>query len=136
MTYQLPVLLIKSEGWDDNSIKLDKINQVMTNEISQILVKGALEAVNIAKTLVSIPYPPASQPDNPPHMRTGELQKSIDILSIENFAVEFGSDLPYSLHLELGTSKMRPRPYMVPAILEAQKLFPELLFDRIQRVMR
>lgn len=136
MTYQLPVLLIKSEGWDDNSIKLEEIRQVMTNEFSQILVKGALEAVNIAKILVSTPYPPPSQPDNPPHLRTGELQNSIDILSIENFAVEFGSDLHYSFYLEFGTSKMRPRPHMVPAMLEAQKVFPELLFNRIQEVMR
>jgi len=136
LAYVIPPLIITSEGWDENEIKLERVNHVLQSEITQILIKGALEAINIAKTLVSSPYPPPSQPNTPPHLRTGKLQESIDILKIENFAVEFGSDLPYSFYLEFGTSKMRPRPHMVPAVIEAMKLYPELLSHRIQEELR
>lgn len=54
-----------------------------------------------------------SQPGEPPHADTGTLRKSIfwEVDETELKAI-VGSPVHYSLHLELGTSRMAARPYM------------------------
>jgi len=116
--------------------KLRKAGSFMDNDVTKLLVDSVLEVVNIAKTLVQIQYPPPSQPNEPPHRRTGKLQELIDIGEIRNFSVKFGSYASYSAALEYGTSKMLPRPFMTPAIIEMQEKFPDIAVNEFKRRVR
>lgn len=59
-----------------------------------------------------------SPPGSAPNADTGELHTSLTSVRRENTSgvrVETGANTPYATALELGTSKMEPRPYMSPA---------------------
>lgn len=62
-----------------------------------------------------------SRPGNPPHRQTGTLVRSITVDSVfdvhgPKIVGRVGTNLPYGKYLELGTSRMRPRPYLRPAL--------------------
>ena len=82
-------------------------------------LQRAGEAIrDMQKSLVSTPYPPASTGGNPPHRRSGNLQREIACdevqlqgtsLVIHNFVPE--ALVPYAIFLEHGTNRMSPRPF-------------------------
>lgn len=49
---------------------------------------------------------------------TGRLRKSLNFLVRGWQQLEFGAETPYAKYLELGTPKMKPRPYLRPAIID------------------
>lgn len=59
-----------------------------------------------------------SRPGEPPHRDTSHLAQSIDYeLTDGGLGAKVGStNVEYSVYLELGTSKMAPRPYLRPAL--------------------
>lgn len=59
----------------------------------------------------------SSRPGEPPNRDTGLLDGSIDteIRAQNPPTVAVSSKAPYAAHLEYGTSRMAPRPYMRPA---------------------
>jgi len=78
---------------------------------------GRLLENDIKKSMVG-KSPPSSAPGEPPHVRTGTLRRSIthDVDESKHL-VRIGTGLKYGKHLELGTSKMRARPFIRPAVL-------------------
>lgn len=69
---------------------------------------------------ISQPYPPASEPNTPPHQRTGDLWESISWIiddSSRGKRLRIFSPLPYAYWLEMGTSKMEPRPFMLVTVI-------------------
>ena len=67
------------------------------------------------KRNISISYPPASVPGMPPHKRSGELESSITskvIKGSNKVEAHISANADYAVHLEYGTSKMAPRPFM------------------------
>jgi hypothetical protein len=59
----------------------------------------------------------ASAPGEPPRKRLGTLRASIANEARENGMVQrVGSSVPYSLDLELGNSRLKPRPYLRPTL--------------------
>lgn len=63
-------------------------------------------------------FPPASSPYNPPAIRTGTLDRAVEVARARKFwyvSVDLGS-APYAVYLEFGTSKMAPRPFFRRAI--------------------
>ncbi|MDD4004081.1 MAG: hypothetical protein PHW69_02625 [Elusimicrobiaceae bacterium] len=74
--------------------------------------------------------PLASAPGEPPHRRTGRLQDSVACeISADGengFVAAVGDlygDAPYAKALEYGTETVRPRPFLLPALLTgARKL--------------
>lgn len=50
-------------------------------------------------------------------VRTGYLRSSI-YAKISNWVAEIGAEATYALFVELGTRRMRARPYLVPALEE------------------
>src|SRR4051812_47974766 len=73
---------------------------------------------NYIRQSISIPYPPASSPGQPPHMRSGELLAGIGHSVDEQgdgIVLSVTSQAPHSTYLEYGTAHMAPRPFMRPA---------------------
>ena len=59
-----------------------------------------------------------SNPGQPPRVEIGNLQDAVMTETQQNlFGVEtrIGTNVDYGLYLELGTSKMKPRPWLRPA---------------------
>lgn len=68
-----------------------------------------------------------SKPGEPPKKITAQLQNSIqgEVETTKNsISGSVGSNLDKSQHLEFGTSKMKPRPFLRPTLREnRQKIF-------------
>ena len=61
-----------------------------------------------------------SAPGDPPFRQTDELYKSVfSELQPKQLAVKIGTPLKYGRYLEFGTSKMRWRPWLVPALAKS-----------------
>lgn len=80
---------------------------------------------------ISIHWPPASSPFNPPHLRTGELHAGVTFdyeQTGSTYVLSITSNMFYSLFLEYGTDRMIKRPYMLPAL----EHWTPLVIDRLQ----
>lgn len=78
--------------------------------------------------LISVQGPPRSTPGNPPHMDTTELWQSIDHVTDTNALVAtVGTDKEYAVYLEMGTSKMAPRPWFLRTLLFIQGALARIL---------
>lgn len=62
-----------------------------------------------------------SNPGEPPHKVTGQLQRSVTSQpSADGLNYLVGTNIPYGSFLEFGTSKMAPRPWLRPTLFENQ----------------
>lgn len=71
----------------------------------------------------------ASSPGKPPKSDTGALSKSVSVKRTGAGASEVRIKSPYAAALEYGTSKMRPRPFVAPAVTELKKRVVKKLKD-------
>lgn len=62
----------------------------------------------------------SSAPGQPPANDTGNLVESIKVEKKKDFSI-VKIDADYAGYLEYGTSKMRPRPFILPAITKIKK---------------
>ena len=125
-----PVYFIP-EDWDVVERKLQKIQVMLEQPLQAEIIEAGIMIVNTVKILISVAYPPSSSPFNPPHMRTGQLQESYDILEIGDYFVDVGSDLGYAFSLEFGNGKMLPRPHFFGTAMEVIKDFPRLFLTKV-----
>jgi hypothetical protein len=73
-------------------------------------------ALNVANPR---PYNQPSAPGDPPRKRTGWLQRNVVYeLNEQTRVAKVGltANVPYGLWLEIGTRKMRPRPYLIATL--------------------
>jgi HK97 gp10 family phage protein len=68
----------------------------------------------------------ASAPGQSPANQTGDLVKSIKVSKSKNKAT-ISISKNYAVFLEFGTSKMRPRPFILPAFQKTKKWFSDKL---------
>lgn len=72
----------------------------------------------------------ASAPGEPPAVRLGGLRRSIQSEVVQEqgeYVGLVGTDLDYGLFLENGTSKMLPRPWLVPTFEREQENIQAIL---------
>ena len=68
----------------------------------------------------------ASAPGQPPANVTGDLVRSIKVTKERNKST-INISKNYAIFLEFGTSKMRPRPFIIPAFMRTKKWFSDKL---------
>lgn len=67
---------------------------------------------------IAIQGPPRSTPGEAPHIDTGDLIASYrHETDRSGLGSRVGSDVPYSVNLELGTPTMAARPHVIPTLL-------------------
>ena len=97
---------------------------------ARALDKVAVELTsNIVHSLTEA-YPPASEPGEPPHLRTGQLMGSVDWSSPDETTRRITASAPYAHFLEFGTEKMDERPFMRPQLEEVGDLIIKH-FDKV-----
>lgn len=75
----------------------------------------------------------ASAPGEPPAVRTGRLRNSIKYRVLGrgvNLSGVVGTQVEYAPHLEFGTSKMEPRPFLRPTYERERKTIKAILGGR------
>lgn len=77
-----------------------------------------------------------SKPGEPPNRDTGTLQAHIETTQPAPLRVEVSSNAPYAVALEVGTSKMAPRPYMGPASRRKKKEVIALVKGAVDRAIK
>lgn len=77
-----------------------------------------------------------SLPGEPPKNDTGVLATNIETTQPAPLLVEVSSNAPYAVALEVGTSKLAPRPYMAPATERKRKEVVELVGQAVSRATK
>lgn len=95
------------EGVSRLSGKLNTIANQTPSIVQTALLAGAQPVVNAAKRDV-------------PKL-TGNLSRSIHAEATGEKEVTVGTNVEYSVYVEMGTSRMQGRPYLRPALAENQK---------------
>lgn len=95
-------------------------------ELKRRLSASCILVSNKAKESVSTAYPPASSPGEPPAKRTGHLRRSI-AFEVDGLVGRVGTGLVYARHLELGTSRIAPRPWLRPALAQSRRRIEAIL---------
>lgn len=65
----------------------------------------------------------ASAPGEAPAVDTGILMGQIDVKVDSPLQARVGTNNEYAEHLEFGTSRMEPRPFLAPAFEKAKPIF-------------
>ena len=73
----------------------------------------------------------SSAPGQSPANWTGKLLKSIKIQKMKGISFVYIT-AKYAQFLEFGTSKMRPRPFIIPAFIKTKKF----IGDRLKRIAK
>jgi HK97 gp10 family phage protein len=97
----------------------DKMAKEMKNSILSGAKSGRQYYVNGARHT-------ASAPGQSPANVTGELVRSIKVTKERNKST-INITKNYAIFLEFGTSKMRPRPFIIPAFLKTKRWFSDKL---------
>ena len=80
--------------------------------------------------LTSGEYPPASQPGQPRHLRSGDLRLSLfKEVTMHPIVGVFGAATNYAKYLEFGTSKLAARPFLRPAYKKHQPTARQIIKD-------
>lgn len=127
-------LRVELKGATEFAATAKKIAKQANIDVDQILAAGAIETQSAAQQSIlshlskgeiykrgSITHQ-ASTAGNPPNSDTGTLVKNITVEKIKGgYDVGSRKGAPWGLWLEFGTSKVSPRPWLLPAYEKAIK---------------
>ena len=84
---------------------------------------GVVRAVKATRRKIYGAFP--SAPGEPPRKQTGHLRRSVtrEVLPGDSPIARVGTNVKYGRWLELGTSRMQPRPWLVRAFRE---MYPQV----------
>lgn len=119
----------KHSKWDAGGtnlkmhIELDDFSEDVVMALANALERGMIAigetAEKYAKEIVPVD--------------TGRLRNSITYLvDKERAEVYIGSNVEYAAPVELGTSRMRPRPYLAPAATQHNEEYRQLVKDSLE----
>ena len=90
---------------------------------------------SIRENSSSSPHIP-SLPGQAPNEEFGSLANNIEVLETGPLHVTISSNIEYAAHLEFGTSKMAPRPYMAPALQRNKKTVVNRIVSAVNQANR
>ena len=105
----------------------DEILEALGEQLGQAMIAIGLTAESNAKQEITkaVYDTPESKSG---YVRTGRLRNSISYgVDTNEPAVYIGSNVEYAPYVELGTSKMRARPFLKPAVENYGEQYKELL---------
>lgn len=97
----------------DNS---DVFKGAMRDAVARALEAMGQAAESYAKVNIGKPKPHADG-ENRPNVITGRLRNSISH-AVDDDTVFIGTNVEYAAYVEMGTSRMRPYPYLKPAVVD------------------
>ena len=137
-----------TQGYDLGE-KLRERYKKAENQVEKALLKGATDIERDAKISMRGPKSGkfyktynkkkkhrASAPGEAPAVDTGRLRSSIKyslVASGKLAEVIIGSDVEYAKYLEMGTSKMEPRPFLQPALEKNREQIKKEVADAISK---
>lgn len=105
---------------------LEEIERASEEQIAAALIAIGIAAENNAKEEITTAV--YDTPESPNYVRTGRLRNSLTHLTDpQERAVYVGTNVEYAPYVELGTTKMAPRPYLRPAVTNHTAEYEELL---------
>lgn len=87
---------------------------------------------NEVKKSLGVKFPPASSPGNPPHLRTGELRRSIATEVVDEggkIVGRVGTNKTYAKYLEL--PNYLNRPFLLPAVARMRNTVERILSQKM-----
>ena len=105
------------EGVQDFVRAMDRFDSAMQRRVHAQLVSWAADVKALARQLVPV--------------RTGHLRSTI-YAKIREWVAEVGAEATYALFVELGTRRMRARPYLYPAIQEHLPRLEAIICDALE----
>ena len=113
----------------DNS---DLIKDALEDQVEQALIAVGITAENNAKREITRAV--YDTPESPSYVRTGRLRNSLThSVEMNEKAVYIGSAVEYAAYVELGTSRMRARPYLRPAVENYTDEYKNLIKQALSR---
>jgi HK97 gp10 family phage protein len=113
----------------DNS---DLIKDALEDQLEQALIAVGIAAENNAKREITRAV--YDQPESKTYVRTGRLRNSLThSVEMNEKAVYIGSAVEYAAYVELGTSRMRERPYLRPAVANYTDEYKSLIKQALSR---
>ena len=113
----------------DNS---DLIKEALEDQVEQALIAVGITAENNAKCEITRAV--YDTPESPSYARTGRLRNSLThSVEMNEKAVYIGSAVEYAAYVELGTSRMRARPYLRPAVANYTDEYKNLIKQALSR---
>lgn len=114
-------LKINSVALDDMFRAAEKAVNESANNVAKEMKKSILTGSKSGRQyFIKGRRHQSSAPGQPPANSTGQLVRSIKVKKINN-GQEITIDANYAAFLEYGTSKMRPRPFIFPALMKVKK---------------
>ena len=111
----------------DNSGKIKSAKDMaMARALEEIGMEAEGNAVNEATWAIY------DTPQSPSYVRTGTLRNSITHTTDKDSAY-VGTNIEYAPYVEMGTSRMRPRPFIKPAVENYMDDYKEIAKDHLLR---
>jgi hypothetical protein len=128
-------------GADKVTLQLQGVGQKAVREVGKALFAGGelirAEAAHlITEGAVSGKGHIVSKPYEPPNEDSGVLRTDIETIQIAPLQVEVSSNAPYAVPLEVGSSKMLPRPSMGPASRRKRGEVVDLVRQAVNRATK
>lgn len=149
------MIKINAENVDQFVKELEKKQKQIESEIGKgiaqscaLIQREAQESMRNTKVNEAVSYYThnkniahhPSLPDNPPAIDTGTLLRSVtyevDEEKLEGRVGSVLTDPPYGAYLELGTSKMQPRPWLKPATEKSKENIKQILANAVGRGLK
>mgnify|MGYP002517240862 FL=1 len=113
----------------DNS---DLIKEAFEDQVEQALIAVGITAENNAKREITRAV--YDTPESKTYIRTGRLRNSLThSVEMNEKAVYIGSAVEYAAYVELGTTRMRARPYLRPAVANYTDEYKNLVKQALSR---
>lgn len=105
----------------------DKVRSALPHQIELALTEMGIAAENNAVVEVDKKVYDTPEPKSG-YVRTGRLRNSLTHeVHKDEQAVYIGSAVSYAKFVEFGTRRMKPRPYLKPAIVEHKDEYKEIV---------